>query len=237
MSRKSVLIIVPAFNEEASIVDVIKKAKKYLPVDVIVVDDGSTDNTKILAEKIGVKVIILPFNLGIGGAVQTGLIYAKQNGYKTAIQLDADGQHDPKYLPLLLENLNEKVDLVVGSRYLKKTNYKTPFIRLLGIKIFSQLIFISCRKRVNDSTSGYRVFGIKSINFFSSNYPQEFPEPRSIVYAFKHGLKIKEVAVEMRKRQGGVSSVANIYKAIYLMISISIAILVDILKSNNNYNE
>lgn len=235
MIDSKVCIIMPAFNEQNSIKSVIASISKTVPeAHLVVINDGSSDKTEEMVLSTQAKVINHPFNLGIGGAVQTGLIYAKEHGFKTAVQVDADGQHGPKYLPFLLKSLTRQHDMVIASRYLKETKYKTPPIRLLGIKIFSQLIYLTCGKRIFDSTSGYRVFNKRAIEFFSDYYPQEFPEPSSIVAFLKNGYKIKEVSVEAMKRQAGKSSVHALY-AVYLMLSISIAILVESVKGKRSY--
>lgn len=236
MNYRKVCIIVPAYNEELSITKVIQSIKKLSKkLKIVVINDGSSDNTFNVVKKLKVEQIILPFNLGIGGAVQTGLIYAKNNNFNIAIQIDADGQHDPQYLPTLLDNL-EAADLIIGSRYIKKTNYKTPFMRLIGIRIFSQLILLTCGQKIYDATSGYRVFNNKAIDYFSKIYPQEFPEPLSIVSFLKNGYKIKEIAVESRKRIAGYSSVTFLY-SIYLMLSISIAIILESYKNKDLKND
>lgn len=239
---KKICIIIPAYNEQSSIDSVISSIKKVLIVaKIVVINDGSTDKTLQVLSRIKnsdlrfknenktLTIINLPFNLGIGGAVQTGLIYAKENGFDVAVQIDADGQHDASYLPKLLKNLDSKTDMVIGSRYVQKTKYQTPLLRLLGIKIFSVLIKVTCGKKVYDTTSGYRVFGKNAIDFFYENYPKEFPEPRSIVAFLKNGYRIKEVSVETRQRMAGNSSISFFY-AIYLMLSISIAILFESFK-------
>jgi len=231
MRFNSICVIVPAFNEEGSIAKVITEIKKVSrKVTVVVVNDGSTDNTQKEAERTNSVVINLPVNLGIGGSVQTGLKYAHENGYNLAAQIDGDGQHDPSSLPDLVSHLNGKIDMVLGSRFIKKTNYKTPILRMTGIKLFSYLIFLTCGKKVYDTTSGYRVFGKKAIDYFSENYPQDFPEPKSLVSFLKSGYRIKEVPAKMRQRQTGISSVANIYQAFYLMTAIAIAILIESFK-------
>jgi hypothetical protein len=227
-----ILIIIPAFNEAETIGEVITSVKKVKnSLDIVVVNDGSTDNTKLEVEKKGVPVLNLPFNLGIGGSVQAGLKYAKENSYDIAIQIDADGQHNPKDIQKLLAAFNSKTDIVIGSRYKTKTSYKSPFVRMLGNRIFSSLIFFTCGKRVYDATSGFRLYGKRIISLFADNYPIDFPEPESLVMVFKRGFRAKEVPVNMRSRMGGASSVTAI-KAIYLMISITIAILVQALKEN-----
>lgn len=236
MEFGKVCIIVPAYNEEETIAKVIKSIRSVnKKFRIVVVNDGSVDKTLQEAYKTKSDVINLPFNLGIGGAVQTGLFYAKENFCEYAIQVDADGQHNPQDILKLLKNSTES-DLVIGSRYIKSTKYKPTFLRLLGVKIFSQLIFWTCGKRVHDSTSGYRLFNKRAIDFFCRYYPQEFPEPRSIVALLKNGYKINEVSVEMRERSGGKSSVGWFY-SIYLMISISISILVESIKTKHTLYE
>ncbi len=223
LNSKNILIIIPAYNEEGTIGSVIEQIKSLQTFKIIVINDGSRDKTSEVARKQGVEVIDLPFNLGIGGAVQTGLKYARDKGFNTAIQIDADGQHDPQELKKLLGHLNG-FDMVIGSRFLKKTNYQSSFLRLFGNKIFSFFIRLTCKKRISDSTSGFRGFGKKAIDFFSDYYPIDFPEPGSIVTFLKNGYKIGEVGLEMKKRQGGASSI-NTFKAVYFMLSVSIAIL------------
>jgi len=229
MHYNDTLIIIPAFNEEATISTVIKSIKRECPrMAIVVVNDGSRDATSEKAKNSNVEVIDLPFNLGIGGAVQTGLRYAMENGFKKAVQLDADGQHDPKQISLLLKNL-EGFDLTIGSRYLRKTKYPLSPLRKFGNNIFSFLIKMTCGETITDSTSGFRGFGPRAISFFSDHYPADFPEPRSIVTFLKNRYKIREISCEMKKRQGGVSSITPL-KAVYLMLSIPIAILFESVK-------
>jgi len=229
MPKPSVCIIIPAYNEEGSIASVISLIRKSIKnsdwrFHLLVVNDNSLDKTKEIAEQLGVSVLDLPFNLGIGGAVQTGLRYAQENGYDVALQIDADGQHNPRYIPKLLKKLNKNVDMIIGSRYAEPTDYKSPFMRRLGNRVFSGLIQFTCGEKVYDTTSGYRIFNKKAISFLAKYYPADFPEPESIVKLLKNGFAIKEVPVEMNKRSGGKSSVTPL-KAIYFMLSISIAIL------------
>ncbi|MCD6166076.1 glycosyltransferase family 2 protein [candidate division KSB1 bacterium] len=226
-----VLIIIPAYNEEKSIRNVIQTVKSEYPdYDIVVVNDGSRDSTAAIVEKCGVKMISLPFNLGIGGAVQTGLIYAKEYNYDIAIQVDADGQHKPEEVHKLVDILRRgDADMVVGSRFLEKTDYHSSFMRKLGNLIFSGLIALVTKQKFSDSTSGFRAFNKRAIAFLANYYPTEFPEPESLVILKKHGFNIKEVSVYMNERQGGQSSVTK-FKAVYFMISISIAILIDWIK-------
>ncbi len=228
---KRVLIIVPAFNEEKSIQKVLTSIKEKAPnKDILVINDGSRDKTATIAKRCAVNVVSVPYNLGIGGAVQTGLLFAKEKNYDVAIQIDADGQHNPDEIEKLLTTIEtNNADMVLGSRFLHKTNYHSTYLRKLGNKIFSDLIAMVTKQRFSDSTSGFRAWNRRAINFLATNYPTEFPEPESLVILKKHGFKIEEVSVEMNERQGGESSVTK-FKAIYFMISISIAILIDWIK-------
>lgn len=228
---KKLLIIIPAYNEEKSIAKVIRSIQRDCPLfDIVVINDGSRDATALLAEKCGVTVISLPFNLGIGGAVQTGLLYAHRHNYDVAIQLDADGQHKSEEVYKLLNTINDNhCDMVMGSRFLENVNYPTTFMRRLGNRIFSSLIALVAGQRFADSTSGFRAFGKQAISFLAEHYPVDFPEPESLVILRRNGFNIKEVSVSMQERQGGESSVTK-FKAVYFMISISIAILIDAIK-------
>lgn len=230
-SKNRSLIIIPAYNEEKSLPTVIDSIRRDCPeFDIVVIDDGSQDNTAATAEACGVTVISLPFNLGIGGAVQTGLIYADRNGYDIAIQLDADGQHKSEEVRKLLVAMDENhCDMVIGSRFLEDVNYPSTFMRRLGNRIFAALIRLVAGQRFADSTTGFRAFGREAIEFLAEHYPVEFPEPESLVILKKNGFRIKEISVTMRERQGGESSVTR-FKAVYFMISISIAILIDAIK-------
>lgn len=238
---KKVLIIVPAYNEEKSIDKVLKSIKRECSFcDVVVINDGSVDATAKIAEENGVIVISVPYNLGIGGAVQTGLLYAQRNDYDIAIQLDADGQHKAEEVNKLINTLErETSDMVLGSRFIDKNKYRSTFMRRLGNVIFSGLIGMVTKQFFTDSTSGFRTFNRRAINFLAQNYPTDFPEPESLVILKKHGFRIVEIPVSMEERQGGQSSVTK-FKAVYFMISISIAILIDWIKKpvlrDSNYD-
>jgi hypothetical protein len=225
--NQKILFIIPAYNEEGSIAGVIDKIRKLelkkYNRDILVINDGSRDNTSTISSKLKVSVIDLPFNLGIGGAVQTGLIYAHLNNYDAAIQIDADGQHDPKEIVPLLKNLGVS-DVIIGSRYISDGNYQGSNIRRVGTNIFSTLIKFTCGVTIYDSTSGLRVFNKKAIDFLYKEYPADFPEPESIVSLLKRGFVIKEVGVKMSMRKTGKSSI-NFLKSLYLMFTISVAII------------
>ncbi len=226
-----VCIIIPAYNEEESICDVIRAIQKSCPsVDIVVVNDASLDRTSEVARRAGVPVIDLPINLGIGGAMQTGFHYAIDGGYDVAMQVDGDGQHDPVFIPDVLSVLErDEADMVIGSRYLEHTEYRASFMRLFGILMFSWLIDIVANKRIYDPTSGYRAYNKRALSFVASHYPSDFPEPESIVMMLRHGFRLKEVPVEMKQRQGGVSSVRPL-KAVYFVASNSIAIVMSAFK-------
>ena len=225
-----ICIIIPAYNEEKSILSVISAIKKLeKKFQIVVVNDGSTDNTKGVLENHGIDVLDLRSNLGYVGAIQAGLKFAKKNKFNIVVQMDADGQHNPKYIPKLLDNL-KGADMVLGSRYIKPTKYKTPFVRLIVIKAFSQLIYWIYKVRIHDPNSGYQVFGKKVIDFFTNNHIQDFAEPpRVIALLLKNGYKIREVSVVMKRRIYGKSHITWPY-GVYLMIANSISIILDSVK-------
>lgn len=221
------LAIIPAYNEEKNIYKVVKAIKdSNLEFDIVVVNDGSTDNTELEAKKSGAKVLNLSSNLGIGGAVQTGYLYALYNGYDAAVQIDGDGQHSSKDLGRLAKELNESnADMVIGSRFICKSNYKPSVCRNLGIRFFSKLVSFLCKSSYYDTTSGYRIVNKRGIRLFANYYPQDYPEVETIVYAAKNGLKVKEISANMNKRQGGKSSITPI-KSMYYMIKVTLASLI-----------
>lgn len=220
------MVAIPAYNEEKNIFSVVEAVKFHHPeVDVVVINDGSRDNTGHEAQRAGAFVINLPQNLGIGGAVQTGYIYAKKKGYDAVIQIDGDGQHNPKDLSKMLEAIEkDKVDMVIGSRFVEKTDYKSSSMRKLGINFFSTFVSFMCKEDFSDTTSGYRAVNKKVIELFARYYPRDYPEVETIVYASKRGVRIKEISVDMNERQGGKSSITPI-RSIYYMIKVTCAIL------------
>lgn len=221
--KKSGCVIIPAYNEEASILQVIRDIRRHQPsLDIVVIDDGSTDLTAQRVEAEGVALITHRKNQGIGGAVQSGLKYASAGKYDFAVQIDADGQHDPSSLEQLLDSLGD-VDLVIGSRFIEETSYPGTFFRWIGNRVLSLCIWMSTGRWVHDSTSGYRVFGKSVFPLLTESYWREFPEPESIVLLLKQNFRIKEVSVEMRKRQGGKSSIGML-QSMYLMLAIPLRI-------------
>lgn len=229
-----ILVIVPAYNEQANIRNTLKEiSSSSLNVDVVVIDDGSTDATAQEAQAADARVISLPFNLGIGGAVQTGFQFAYDNGYDIAVQVDGDGQHDAQYLPTIIEPvMSGRADMSVGSRFMPKQErgYRSSFTRRIGIGFFVYLIGVLTGYHVYDPTSGFRAYNKKMIKLFARHYPHDFPEPEAIVLARRSGAVLVELPVVMRKRQGGASSI-RYFKSMYYMMKVTFAILLDTLKT------
>ena len=227
-----ILVILPAYNESGNIGATIRELKALdFRFDVIVIDDGSKDATAQEALNAGARVVSLPFNLGIGGAVQTGFLYALRNGYDIAVQVDGDGQHDAQYLKVILAPvLEEKADITVGSRFIgSDIGWQSSAVRRVGIRFFAWLISGLTGFSVSDPTSGFRAFNAKAVKIFAEDYPQDFPEPESIMSANRFGLRLLEVPVQMRKRAHGHSSI-RYFKTLYYMIKVTIAILLNMLK-------
>jgi len=226
-----ILVIIPAYNEEKSLGGVIADLRTHVPsADIAVVNDGSQDGTEMIARGLGVLVLGLPFNLGIGGAMQTGYRYAEKHGYDVAVQFDGDGQHVATEVMALLEGLKQGTsDIVVGSRFLKPGEYRPSFFRKLGILIFSTVLSAILRMRVTDTTSGFRAANRKVIEFFAGAYPEDYPEVESLVLLHRAGMSIGEVSVVMRDRTGGRSSITPIRSA-YYMIKVLLAVFIDLLK-------
>jgi len=222
-----ILVIIPAYQEEASIAGVVEKIRTSLPfVDIVVINDGSTDRTSARAKACGVNVVDLPFNLGIGGAMQTGYRYAERHGYDIAVQIDADGQHDPKDLVKLLEVMEQEgMDMVIGSRFVETSSYRPSLARAAGITVLSCLVSLITGKKVTDTTSGYRAVNRKVIKLFARDYPTDYPEVEVLILLHKHGLTVKEVPVEMNYRETGVSSITPL-KSIYYMIKVILSVLI-----------
>ena len=227
------LAIVPALNEEHAVGDVVDELRAFDPdLDVLVVDDGSTDRTALVAEQHGARVVRLPFNLGIGGAMQTGFRYAFQAGFDAAVQVDGDGQHDPAELSKLLVPLQEdRADIVVGSRFAGERSYRAPFFRRLGIALFARTISLIARQRVTDTTSGFRAINRRGIALFAADYPHDYPEVEATVMVVRHALRLLEVPVAMRDRAAGRSSITA-SQSVYYMAKVLLAIFVGLFRRN-----
>ena len=225
------IAIVPALNEEETVGRVIGEIRDFDPgFDVVVVDDGSTDRTAGVAADRGAHVLRLPFNLGIGGAVQTGYRFAFEQGYDIAVQVDGDGQHDPAQLPAILGPvLSGEADLCVGSRFTGQGAYRSSFTRRVGIKIFARVVSAIVRQKVTDTTSGFRAVNRRGIALFAADYPHDYPEVEATVMSVKHKLRLKEVPVEMRERGGGASSITAL-RSVYYMTKVLLAIFVGLFR-------
>jgi glycosyltransferase involved in cell wall biosynthesis len=219
------LVIVPAFNEALNLPRVVRQLQSYDCGDVCVVDDGSTDDTASIAASLGAIVLKNPFNLGIGGAVQTGYLWAEQHGYDAAAQIDGDGQHDPAYLRTALDLIHSgSADVVVGGRFELAGGFRSSFVRRLGIRYLAWLIRLRCGAKVTDPTSGFRVVGRKGIELFARHYPSDYPEPEAIALAKRSGLILREISVKMRARDHGRSSI-DAFGTLYYLLKVSLALL------------
>jgi glycosyltransferase involved in cell wall biosynthesis len=226
------VVIVPAFDEEAMIGSVVHEIKSFDPsLDVVVIDDGSTDDTGAAAAAAGAAVVRLPFNLGIGGAVQTGFKYALDRGYDIALRLDGDGQHDPTELPKLLGPLARgEADVVTGSRFAEGgDDYRPPFARRAGIRWFARLVSLLTHQRLTDTTSGFQAVNRRGIRLFAADYPHDYPEVEAIVMVYRHRLRLEEVPVRMRERAGGSSSITALH-SVYYMAKVTLALFIGLFR-------
>lgn len=225
-SDASMLIIVPAYNEAGQIAQVIESIRTHVPhADIVVVNDGSKDDTLERVLQTGAAVLNLPYNLGIGGAVQTGYRYALNGRYDIAVQIDGDGQHDPAELYKLMEALLESgADMAVGSRFLHKTGYQSTKMRLIGIRFLSLLVSRLTGRKATDTTSGFRICGRSAIALFADRYPTDYPEVEALILMHQHGLRFVECPVSMRPRMCGQSSITAL-KSAYYMIKVTLAVL------------
>ncbi len=229
MDGPKILAIVPAYNESGNIGRTVRQIRQQGNVDILVINDGSLDDTAQEALEAGALVLSLPFNLGIGAAVQTGFQYARTHGYEAAVQIDGDGQHDPAYLEKILNPiLKDEAEMVIGSRFLEKAGFQSSFSRRVGINFFVHLINTLTGVRINDPTSGFRAFNRNTIALFADYYPQDFPEPEAIVVAHQAGARILELPVKMRAREQGSSSI-RYFKTLYYMAKVTLAILLRVI--------
>ena len=212
------LVVVPALNEEASVGDVIRDVKRVDPAaHVVVVDDGSTDNTSDVAKAAGADVITLPFNIGVGGALRAGFRYARRFGYRVVVQVDGDGQHNPAHIPELLVAL-EGADVVIGARFAGVGDYEVRGARKLAMKLLARSLSRRTGERLTDTTSGFRAFNGKAVEVFANDYPAEYlgDTVEALVIAARAGLRVTQIPVEMRPRMTGTPSHRPIKSTIYL---------------------
>ena len=227
------LAIVPAYNEESTVQAVVESIKQHAPqFDVLVVDDGSTDATTEKARAAGASVARLPFNLGIGGAVQTGYRYAMANNYDYAVQIDGDGQHDPAHIARLLERIHAEppAEMVYGTRFSDENEgFQSTSLRRFGIKLFAWTLSVVTREKVTDPTSGFRLCDRRAIALFAENYPIDYPEVEAILLMHRHQLRSAEVPVEMLERGGGTSSITFLRSG-YYMLKVLLAVLIGLVR-------
>ena len=229
------LAIVPAYNEAGSIRSVIDEIRAVdADFDIVVIDDGSTDDTARLAERAGARVVRLPYNLGIGGAVQTGFKYAWERGFDIAVQVDGDGQHDAHEIPKLLGPLIDgRADMVVGTRFAGESGYSAPVARRIGIRLFAALVSLIVRQRMTDTTSGFRAVNRRGIRLFATDYPHDYPEVEATVLLYRHQLRIVEVPVAMRTRETGTSSI-TVLRSVYYMGKVTLALFIGLFRRRPN---
>jgi len=225
------LVIIPAYNECGSIQKAVDDIKEHAPgFDYVVINDCSTDKTLAICRENHLNYVNLSVNLGIGGAVQTGYIYACQNGYDMAVQFDGDGQHDAAYLEMMARKLVETgSDMVIGSRFIEKEGFQSSGLRRVGIRYFSVLIRLLTGKRVTDPTSGMRMVNRDVMRIYADSYPKDYPEPESVMAILRKGKKVLEVPVVMREREEGTSSISGL-KSAYYMIKVTLAIFMERLR-------
>jgi glycosyltransferase involved in cell wall biosynthesis len=225
------IAIVPAYNEAESLGTVLEEIHAVDPeLEVVVVNDGSTDDTAKVAAAAGAAVVSLPFNVGIGGAVQTGYQYALEHGFEVAIQVDADGQHDPREIGQVLEPVFDgRADLVVGTRFVKGGGYRGTRLRRVGIRIFAGVVSLLVGQRVSDTTSGFRAVNRRALKLFAAEYPHDYPEVESIVLLSRHHLRMLEVPVQMRVRESGNSSITAL-RSVYYMIKVLLALFIGLFR-------
>jgi glycosyltransferase involved in cell wall biosynthesis len=223
--------IVPAYNEAPSVARVVAEIRAVdRELEIVVIDDGSTDGTAPSAQRAGAHVVRLPFNLGIGGAMQTGYQYARDHGFDLAVQIDGDGQHNPSELSRLIEPiLAGATDMAVGTRFADGRRYRPPFARRIGIVLFGWIVSMIVGQRVTDATSGFRAVNRKGILLFASDYPHDYPEVETTVLVFRHKLQMLEVPVEMRTRTSGRSSI-TLFRSIYYVVKVSLALFIGLFR-------
>jgi glycosyltransferase involved in cell wall biosynthesis len=219
--------IVPAYNEEGSVGKVVDDLRTFDPgLEVVVVDDGSTDRTAEVALARGARVVRLPFNLGIGGAVQTGFRYAWEHDFDVAVRVDGDGQHDPAELGAVLEPvLAGDADVAVGSRFIGGVGYRSSRSRRVGIRLLALSVSALTRQRITDPTSGFQAANRLGIRLFAADYPHDYPEAEAAVMISKHALRLREVPVAMRARETGRSSITAV-RSVYYMVKVVLALFV-----------
>jgi hypothetical protein len=227
---RRLVVLIPAFNEEGTVGLVVADVRAAEPgAAIVVIDDGSSDRTAEVARAAGATVLMLPFNLGIGAAMQTGYRYASAAGFEAAVQVDADGQHVAEEIPKLLAAIEEGADLAVGSRFLETGSYRVPFLRRLGILFFAMTVSLFTRKRFHDTTSGFRAANRRVIELFARSYPSDYPEPEAVLLLSRAGLTVREVPARLRERSGGHSSITAI-RGLFYLVKVFLALVMGTLR-------
>lgn len=244
--NKKILVVIPAYNEEKTIGGVIEKIKEnffsvdfgeFSRSDILVINDGSTDFTTKIAQEKGAYVLNLPYNLGIGGAMQTGFKFAEELNYDLLVRVDADGQHNPQGINNLLKPiLEEKADLVIGSRFLETGGYRSSYFRRIGIHLFAFLVSLFVGKSVKDPTSGFRALNQKVIKLCEQEYPVDYPEVEELLLLKQRGLDFLEIPVQMSTRKGGYSSI-TLGKSIYYMLKVTLALFIGLFRKKEVKND
>jgi glycosyltransferase involved in cell wall biosynthesis len=229
------LAIVPAHNEQGAVGATVESIRREAPdFDVVVIDDGSSDSTAQHARTAGAAVLRMPFNVGIGGAMQSGYIYAQEHGYDIAVQVDGDGQHDARHIRELLARLEEDphLNMVTGSRFLDRAGegYRSSAARRVGIRVFARVVSLITRRRVTDPTSGFRMTDRRGIELFAHDYPHDYPEVEAILLMHAHRLQSCEIPVEMRPRTSGVSAISST-QSVYYMVKVLLAVFVSLFRA------
>ncbi len=235
--RRSVMVIIPAYNEEESVGGVVSAVRRVLPqAPVVVIDDGSADGTPQIARQAGAELLRLPHHLGLGGAVQTGYRFAFEHGYQYVVRVDSDGQHNPAEIPLLLDKLRgDGFDMVTGSRFLRSNGYQVQWLRRLGGLIFSAVLYPVLGKRITDPTSGFAAVNRRALEVFSRSFPLEYPEIEALVVLQRKRLRFCEVPVRMFPRRAGRSTIGS-FQAVYYMFRVLLGVLVNIIKYERRFH-
>jgi len=233
MSSERRIAIVPAYNEERNIGRVVGELRTFDPgLEIVVVSDGSVDATAENAEAAGARVLRLPYNLGIGGAVQTGFKYAWREGYDLAVRCDGDGQHVPGELPKVIEPVaSGHADIAVGSRFVAGDGYRSSASRRVGIRLLATIVSAIARQRVTDTTSGFQALNRRALELFAADYPHDYPEVEGMVMTIKHRLRLVEVPVQMREREHGQSSITA-FRSVYYMAKVLTALFIGLFRRN-----
>lgn len=229
MMKKDLLIIIPAYNEDKNIAFVIEDLlANYKSADILVINDGSVDGTSRLLAGKEVLVLNHPFNMGIGASFQTGCQFALRHGYDYIARMDADGQHNSAHIDkLLLPLRNNEVDIVVGSRFLGKSDFKSSFFRIIGIKIISAFLLLCTKRKITDPTSGFCAMNKRTYSFFAESCVEDYPEPEILIH--HRNFRIIEVPISMKKRANGLSSISNL-KSVYYMYKVMLSLFVGLFR-------